>query len=211
MKNSLIGILLFLSLFISSGKLLAYSITTFGPDVFTTDTAAMDAILGVSGLIEDFEDTTLIPGLSVNNLNISTRAFYEWDGSRVHHTQFSTDVFTIAGGTDFFAVSLSSSVPSFGGGQILINGNFLTAFSSLPNFVSVDIGRNVYIKIRQESGDAAINTVTFERTLNSADDYGYDHLALNETSAAIPEPHFIGILGFAFLTLILGRHFRCLA
>lgn len=40
-------------------------VNAFGPDAYDPDTAAMDAALGVAGfLLEDFEDTTLIEGLT---------------------------------------------------------------------------------------------------------------------------------------------------
>ena len=45
----------------------AYRVTAFGPEVFDPDTPAMDAALGISGsfVIEDFEDTQLVPGLAI--------------------------------------------------------------------------------------------------------------------------------------------------
>lgn len=43
----------------------AYSLSFFSPATYNTSTAAMDAALGITGYqIEDFEDSTLLPGLS---------------------------------------------------------------------------------------------------------------------------------------------------
>lgn len=44
-----------------------YVVTAFAGTVYSANTAAMDAALGISGYtIEDFEDTVLIPGLTIS-------------------------------------------------------------------------------------------------------------------------------------------------
>ncbi|MDA0835527.1 MAG: hypothetical protein O3A29_19815, partial [Planctomycetota bacterium] len=60
--------LAFLSiLLVLSSQSQAANITFFHPSVFSPNTAEMDVILGVAGYtIEDFEDTTLVPGLSIS-------------------------------------------------------------------------------------------------------------------------------------------------
>lgn len=74
----------------------AYTLTFFPANAFSTDTAQMDSALGVSGYaIEDFEDTTLITGLSIgytfpNNSTTTLTSLPQllsdaahWDGTHI--------------------------------------------------------------------------------------------------------------------------------
>ena len=46
---------------------ISYVVTDFGPTTYDPDTAAMDAALGITGyVVEDFEDTELLPEISIS-------------------------------------------------------------------------------------------------------------------------------------------------
>ena len=57
-------VLLFLFFYFSTAR--AFTVTTFAVSSYNTNTAIMDTTLGLTGyLIEDFENTTLVSGLSI--------------------------------------------------------------------------------------------------------------------------------------------------
>lgn len=109
----------------------------FAPSAYNPDTAAMDAALGIAGYhVENFEDTTLIDGLSYTLSNpdggtfTSLPAVYDtashsatvnnqWDGSHIllgnefnsitnEGARANNVVFTFAGGARSFGVGLSN-------------------------------------------------------------------------------------------------------
>jgi hypothetical protein len=53
--------------FITSNQAQAFNLSFFSPTVFSSDSTILNQNVGITGYtIEDFEDTTLIPGLSIN-------------------------------------------------------------------------------------------------------------------------------------------------
>lgn len=114
----------------------AISVTAFSPASFSNDTNAMNLALGINGfLIEDFEDTSLISGLSYQLTNPNLGTFTSlpsvfnaasapflsnrWDGAGVlinnsannfpsEGTRASAITFLVAGGARSFGVGLSN-------------------------------------------------------------------------------------------------------
>ena len=59
-----------MALMMASGSAWPFDVEVIHPSVHSADTAAMDAALGITGLvIEDFEDVNLVPGLRVATTN----------------------------------------------------------------------------------------------------------------------------------------------
>ena len=112
-------------------------VTSFGPAAFSANTAAMNSALGITGYaIEDFEDTTLINGLSYtlsepaggtfnalpNTASTSLNAAFsgnQWDGENVlmnnSNNNFPSEgvrtdrvTFDVSGGTLGFGVGLAN-------------------------------------------------------------------------------------------------------
>ena len=86
---------------ISSGAQ-GFTFTSVGPNVYNSNAAAMDAVLGLTGLIiEDFEDTNLIEGLGVSwgasaptSVLGATVSFSgsEWDGTLVLDNRLNNNI-----------------------------------------------------------------------------------------------------------------------
>ena len=112
----------------------AASITFFPPTAFSANTATMDQNLGTTGfVIEDFEDTTLIPGLTIsftgNGYNTTrndlartlTRAdTAKWDGTHFidndpENIEYGNTIPILAARTTF---NFPSGVTSFGVGLL---------------------------------------------------------------------------------------------
>ena len=177
----------------------AYNITTFPISIYNSNTATMNAALGIddSFIIEDFEDTTLIDGLSIEfedgqtTPNISSADYY-WDGSK-HLENYYTN-------NKWVDVTLNFDEPvsvlGFGASwfdtdnginYIYLNGSNtpLTDLDSLPNFHWDRNGsrRNFYIIIEAEIGES-INSIFLPSSNNGSDRFNIDHLALK----TVPEP-----------------------
>jgi len=171
----------------------AYTITTFSDASHAPSSAVLNANLGVTGyVIEDFEDTTFVPGFSLLFLGFSVLDFSSsaasetWDGTRSF--SFTTD--SSISSTEFSF--LPQGVSSFGIGlidmdfvqEVEVNGSVL--LPDITTDASYDsIGRNIYIRIDQDAADSAITSVILRETTAAANAYFFDHLAF---VPAVPEP-----------------------
>jgi len=189
------------SLLVSS-SLPARTITVFAPDVWSSDTASMDEMLGVAGYqIEDFEDVTFIDGLTESHsggtfeLPLSSRR--SWDGGNVLAHEGFPITFTYAPGTSSFGFGISHDDNVNDAVKFQINGTGaifdLSAF--FPEYV-IGSSRNGYIRIDAESGDAPITAVEFFST-SPNDRVFFDHLAFSSDPFVIPVPAAAWLFGSA--------------
>jgi hypothetical protein len=189
----------------------AYTVTVFGSDVWDADTVAMDALLGVSGaLVEDFEDTTLIAGLTeahgAGNLTLPSPGATAWDGSNLISIQNAPIVFTYTPGASTFGFGISGDqmVSGIDGPEtFLINGNVdLTV--DLADFTEYQLSslRNGYVRIDVEGADLPITSITLVSP-DSSDTVSFDHMAI----VAVPEPNTSWLLASALLVLAGARRF----
>jgi hypothetical protein len=170
-----------LSLRILSGSIVAvaapanaFIVTAFSPIGFSDQTAG---IIGFT--IEDFEDTELISGLSVewsapqigpfttlpsviNNSDFSFSPDSAWDGEnyvgnadKILSTALA-DITTFNFANNPTSVGIGISNYQFNGASLLVNGNVQTGLSSLGPILGS--GRNVYLRIDAEQGEV-INSI----------------------------------------------------
>ncbi len=169
-------------LFLVANGAQGFTFTSVGPSVYTSDTAAMDAALGLTGLaIEDFEDTDLIQGLSVSwgsstpvSVLGSLASFpglpSEWDGTsildnRLNHIPSNPPetfmTFYISPGSTIFGFGLSQAEefrnPDH---RILVNGiELIPDIGDLPGYLDTHLAnleghsRNLYLVIEAEAGE----------------------------------------------------------
>ena len=189
-------------LLIAVSTLQAYTITTFAGSVYNTNTAVMDATLGIDDgfTVEDFEDSTLIEGLNVTftdgrtTPNLSTASYY-WDGSQ--HLQNYTNgpwvgvTFSFDESVSVFAVGTSYFDTGNGTDYIYLNGSStpLTNLQAHSGFVTGST-RNLYIIIEAGAGET-IESVYFPSSNSGSDRINFDHLAVK---AAVPEPSSLFLL-----------------
>jgi hypothetical protein len=188
-----------------AGAANATVLTTFGPSVYNSNPAVMDANLGVTGMvIEDFEDPALVPGLTVEFKNpdagpTGTLAGNftfgsAWDGTKLLinrpdqalGTSYADVVFHVAGGTPRFGVALSDFQSQLNETELFINGASVGLVSALPNYVNGGgpgpEGRNLYLRIDGDANVPLINTVEF-RMRARTDALLFDHVAIPEPAA----------------------------
>jgi hypothetical protein len=183
----------------------AYLITMFGPSAYNSNTALMDATLGLTGFnIENFEDTTLIPGLSASGTNFNLSVSLPpapWDGSRAMFlgNQPANITFSLAALAS--KVGIGMTFVNNSGHTVKINGGSAIDFTALPGFVFGNV-RNGYLIIDQQSGDAPITSLTFTNASLPSETLLMDHLAFN----VVPEPSslilfavgILGVLGYGY-------------
>ncbi len=215
MKNLLLIICLIL---IAGQSLYAYTITSFrqtqlvasGVAPSATDVANFDSLVGISGgIVEDFEDNTLISGLTmslagVNNAlpsgfrnSNSVLAKNFWDGADSIVANASTvATFSYAPGASVFALGLGDIESDL---RVSVNGEDLGLVRSLPNYERIlDNAREVYIRIDLETGDNLITNVSFSNS-SAGDGIFYDHLVVLETTVPEPSSLILGALGIFLL------------
>lgn len=190
--------LAFLSI-LAPQQIKAYTITGFDPLDFintgagpnATTVANLDNTVGLNGaIIEDFEDDTLINGLSRTFNGASPAVFTAgqglWDGTKAFVTNsfLVPTVFGYTPGADTFAIGIGdveSALPVEVNGQVIISD-----IRNLLGYNRVsDNSREVYIRIDREQGDTAITEVRFAAP--ASDGIVFDHLAVFNSSA-VPEP-----------------------
>lgn len=185
----------------------AFTILGYSPSNYNDNVATMNANLGINSsyVIEDFEDNTLIPGLTIQYSNGSTTPLfnaswaygtYLWDGARVFSAYqdggYPDPTFNFATGITGFGIGISNaylsstSYPTY----IYINGVNYGTIGSIAGYVSADNGRNIYIRVVAGSGEV-INSVKFDM---AAGDYlSYDHLAVQVPELSSYWLVFLGI------------------
>ena len=186
-------------LFVSAGAF-AITIETFDPSVVFYGTSqsnvqTMDELLKLNGYtIEDFEDTTLIEGLTIvydslseaNSVlagDLDSRAV--WDGSKSLLTTMNSgtdNIFKIAQGASSFGIGVgdieSSSL------RLYVNDIDFGKVSDLINYNRTDDNsREIYIRIDAGPGEI-IEEIRFSG-LSSTDGIFYDHIGVKD---AVPEP-----------------------
>ncbi len=189
--------------------LLAFTVEFFDNSVFSTNTNTMDVALGLTGhTIEDFEDGSLISGLSLSAGGFQSRTGgTAWDGVRVRSNlsgshQLST-TFTLPSSTLSFGVGLQNFDRDY---SVKVNG--IIVVSNLRNLSGFTSGngttKNGYLKIEAENGEI-INNVRFDQTSNtgSIDQVEFDHLAVSNalSSPVVPEPQtfILSLLALSFI------------
>ena len=225
--------LLAVVLFLMSNGAQGFTFTSVGPSVYTSDTAAMDAALGLTGLaIEDFEDTTLVQGLSVSWGSstpvsaLDSLAFFgesEWDGTgildnRLNHIPSNPletlITFYISPGSTIFGFGLSQAEefrnPDH---RILVNGiELIPDIGDLPGYLDAQSAladghnRNLYLTIEAEAGEL-IHTVQIDQgpaTAFGLDRIQFDHVAMN----VVPEPSTALLLSLGLFAISLRRKRR---
>ena len=202
----------------------AITLTTFSPISFS------DAIAGITGFqIEDFEDTTLIPGLSVEwaspnlgpvstlpatyNPNIQGFTGNAWDGNlTLNNLQQKLWPNPISSTTTFnffnqpTSVGIGISNLEFTGSNssiLVVNG---VDFADFDNFVPAPIlgttGRSIYIRLDANTNEV-INSIGIRG--GSGDFLSFDRLAIKSAAQppqSVPEPS--NILGLGLLGLGLA-------
>ena len=183
----------------------AYVIVSFGPDVYDGGTPAMDAALGITGYtIEDFEDSTLVDGLTISGFGFieypSNEPQDAWDGTKTATfwgvTEAAPGALNFVGGASSVGIGLSSlhnETNLFrvnGGDWITLD---LTNFPDWAIYNNPDPNQAGYLRIDQEFGDAPITSIELadpqDETLRM------DHVAF------IPEPSTLTMLACAFVAL----------
>lgn len=167
----------------------AYVVTAFDGSIYTTDTVALDAALGLpaSFVVEDFEDATLIPGLSAN-LSSDGRVLpnHAWDGLTT--TISGNAAFSISlAGIRFFGIGISDND---GGGQTLtVNGSTLINLDTIAGYRGDSSSHATYVIVRAEGSDADITTINIDGSMTPM----FDHLVLSTEgglgpTSSVPEP-----------------------
>ena len=165
----------------------AFLITTAPGTVFDTDTAAMDAALGITGFqIENFEDVNLVNGLSIEytdpdagpvtvlpNLYDPSARWQNnpWDGiyalANTPANQDWNDVgfnqlakvttFHINGGVAAFGVGLANFQSDRTTHTLFVNGIDFGIIDGLPDFDSGIHQRNMYVIINAGQGESILS------------------------------------------------------
>jgi hypothetical protein len=186
----------------------ALTLTTYPASSFSSDTVAMDDALGITGyVIEDFEDSILVDGLSVTGSywNAQWASSGQWDGTRVLKSWSTNNVtFNIASGATSFGVGLGQFEPYSYSTNLYVSvngestdfGNILTDPNCDPSGPPY---RNMYIKIDVGPGEI-IDAVGFDIG-GSVDMVYFDHLAFQP----VPEPTTMLLLGTGLIGLAGAR------
>ena len=199
----------------------AYTVQFISNTAHSTDLATMNTNLGVTGYtIENFEDTSLVDGLSIRydsdtpittlaNVYAPIHSPNTWDGSYAlvndrnnlwGNSSWAMKMgFYIQGGTTSFGVGLANFQSDATHHTLFINGNAWGTIDSLPNYATGAYLLNGYLKIDAASGEL-INSISL-RNDSSIDGLVFDYVAFG----AVPEPNSLALLGLAAILLFFRR------
>jgi hypothetical protein len=184
----------------------AVTITYLGPENYNPDVNQTNANLGIDDtfIVEDFEDTILIDGLTITD-NVDgvgtyrTLNYSNWDGSSslyghpgfaLHSPLFSFDTAVYS-----FGIGLAGYQPSANTTEFFVNGVSQGALLFDENG-----SRNGYLFITAESGES-ISSIGFTQPEN--DGIAYDHLAVQYNAPVpVPVPATMWLFGSGLLGLI---------
>lgn len=172
-------------------------IIVFAGSSFDSNESTMNSTLGITGYtIENFEDSTLIDGLSISRVGStggqnSTSGLYTkaWDGTKTmtaYWNQGNTEVLFNFNATTSFGIGISDEEGNTFGGDfsVSVNGGAFVNLHDDVNYSKVQDDRNAYIRIDQDLGGPMISSVRFKSFARN-DGIQFDHLAV---STAVPEP-----------------------
>ena len=206
----------------------AFPITAAPGTIFDTDTAAMDAALGIAGFqIGNFEDLDLVNGLSIeytdlnaglvtvlpNLYNPSARwQNNPWDGiyalaNTPANQDWKVTTFHINGRVAAFGVGFANFQSDRTTHTLFVNG---IGFGIIDGFGDFDSGiyqRNMYLIINVAQGESILS-VEFGNEANGEDGLVFDHLA-SQPHNPVSEPSTILLLGISALGLLGTGIRRC--
>ena len=174
----------------------AYTITSFGPSLFTGTSAgnqtAMDAALGITGFtIEGFETGSTVGFTATGSPSPTVGASggsQLWDGTHELHGGGANSTVTFTFSPSVYTVGFGLASFLYTADTVSVNGTQIATFAAagFSNLTIRDSFLNGYLKIAAVGGDAAITSVTFG-TGSQADDIIFDHIAMS-TVSPVPEP-----------------------
>ncbi len=202
-------ILMILSIFIGFSNVFAFTISYFSPSVFNgSNMTATNQALGVSDyMFEDFDDNTLIPGLTItatvnipnsymsypstrvhqgsSTSGISTSSIASWAGNqKIIYPQVVANIhrFDFAQGISSFGIGIAEIDDIGGPHAIYVNGQDTgLRVESLSGFVRTG-GRNLYVRVDAGTGEQitsfALQTTT--TNTNDVESLFFSHLAFKE-------------------------------
>ncbi len=191
-----VGFLIVLVWAVGSGlrteKVRGYTLTSFDPAVvcngcpFPLPANALSQRVGVSGyLIEDFEDTTLIPGLRVEPSLDDLLDFGPviWDGVQALRVDVREQAaaFRFPAGTTSIGIGIADVESPDSVVEIFVNNVSVGRVSDLPNYARRgNNGREVYLRVDMEPGDAMITSLGFKQLEGPRQEefVSFDHLAI---------------------------------
>ena len=203
----------------------ARSITTYSPaDVYHPDSSVLNSNVGLDEgyVIEDFEDETLVPGLSFDppaaglDFRVGSVSFWTndaWDGSQMLINNAGGSAtgrpwgnvkFNFAGGIDALGIGISNIQRT--ASTFWVNGieqGTLIGDFGAPN----GLGRSIYLVIENEVGDDPITSFMYDIKGYSVESVTFDHLALRglEPESSVPEPSTLMLVGTGALGLWFYR------
>ena len=205
-------------------------IDVLSSSLYSSDTVAMDAALGITGYeIESFDDTTLISGFSYSLLEPDIGPITElanvfafeprlgvynsWDdefiltsakaGENSWNIPWAKGVkFMFDGGVNSLGLGLINFEIQGGKHTVLVNDTAVGTLESDSDFVS-SVDRNGYLKVDAEAGEV-INSVTI--LTENLDGMAFDRLAISRSSVSVPEPSSLFLFSSAMFLLLRRRY-----
>ena len=176
-----------------------FIISSFDPsEVFTgtspAQQAALNAAVGVTGhIVEDFEDLTLVSGLTITGgefgLNIQSglpNAIWDGTGFFVNQVDDGNGLdFTVTGGTTSFGIGMGDIDAA--GVHLFVNGEDYGSIMNFANWVKLgDNVRDVFVRVDAAPGET-INTVRIEQISGSFNDgIFFDHVTFSPPVFSVP-------------------------